>query len=54
MTLREKLFFLQGQLEALGYPFVQGEASQAYFDLWESVRLQYEEIVKEVLEVMSD
>lgn len=46
MNQRDKMIYLLGQLEALGYPLQQGEINHAYYDLLDCIIMQYNVILK--------
>ena len=50
MNQRDKMTFLLGQLESIKYPFIWTTelASQAYYDLIDSIVDQYKSIMKDV------
>lgn len=51
--LREKMIFLLGQLQAISFPLMwqSGEENinQAYYDLIDSIKEQYVEILKQTI-----
>lgn len=47
MNQRDKMIYLLGQMEAISYPLLQqGEMNHAYYDLIDSIIMQYKSILK--------
>lgn len=46
MNQRDKMLYLLGKLQAIGYPLQQGEMNHAYYDLIDSIIMQYKSILK--------
>jgi hypothetical protein len=45
MNQRDKMVYLLGQLQSIGYPLQQGEMNHAYYDLIDSIIMQYKNIL---------
>jgi hypothetical protein len=43
--LRQDMFYLLGQLEAISFP-LSGDSNHGYYDLIDSIKEQYKEILK--------